>query len=333
MKSNPEEVFTSIGDASSRRDFLIRGTSGLVGLAALEYAPVLGAVPISLTLTSVQARAVNSGGSFTHRITLRNGSSPISNASVGIYDPIARLCAFRRTNSQGQVDYTTSTSSATQPSAYTFVALYENTRATSTVAVRPSTSFTLPNFKLDFLSNSAPSSSTLVCSKRAPGNGLAQSIPTTSTQAVSFGREVATNYLSNPGNLGKIAITALSCTAGQTIPAAGQAACLVGIRLIAADIAAESLKLLTKRLIDRSGLSSTDKQRAKTVVDAASVAYEIASFQPDAGFELVSAVSTSWDFSSVVADLIVVSGSPRGVSVAGQINGSSKVLQIACYKR
>jgi len=289
---------------------------------------------ISLTVASLNARAIYPGSSFRHLITLKDGSLPLANKTIGIYDPIVKACMIRTTNSKGQVDYTTATNSSTPPAAYTFVVLYGSTRTTSTVAVKASGTFTLPNFKMDYISSNLVANSTLVAAERTTDQTLGQQIATTVTEAVKFGKDVAVSYVSNPGNLALVAITTVTCTAGQSIPAAGQAACATGVKLVATGIAKETMKTLAKRLVDaNTKWSSTQKQQIKALIDAGSVVISIASFEPTKGFEVVQSASLGWSFGSATGELIYSGSTLKGASCAAPINGTNTVLQMSFYKR
>ena len=289
---------------------------------------------ISLTVTSLNARAIYPGSSFRHLITLKDGSIPLANKTIGIYDPIVKACMIRTTNSKGQVDYVTPTNSSTAPAAYSFVILYGNIRTTSTVAVKVGGTFTLPSFKMDYISSNLVANSTLVAAERTTEQNLGQQVATTVTEAVKFGKDVAVSYLSNPGNLALVAVTTVTCTAGQSIPAAGQAACATGVKLVATGIAKETMKTLAKRLVDaNTQWSSTQKQQAKALIDFGSTVYSIASFEPTKGFEMIRSASLGWSVGSAAGNLIYSGSTLKGASCAAPINGTSTVLQMSFYKR
>lgn len=312
--------------------WLVTAVALLMGWISIQ-APSKGQVTI--TAAALTSRSVNPGGSFKHRVTLKNGGSPLAFKDIGVDDPIAKVCWVYKTNAYGQVDVTSTTTGGTPPSTYTFVFLYGQVKSTSTVAVKAANTVNLPNFKMDYISTAMPAVQTLVGGERAPTEDLGQTVQQTVQQAIKLGYDVGTQYLSDPGNLLLVRVVWVTCTAGATIPAGGQAACLTGVTLIGVDIGKQVIISYLNKIVDAANnCTPEDKAKMKALISAGSAAYSIVAAKPAQGFETVQKLQDGYSVVSAAAQFIYAGGLPRGVSVAAQLNdGSGRIIQITCYKR
>jgi len=242
------------------------------------------------------------------------------------------VCVGGVTDKNGKVTFVSQTTSNTPPAIYTYVLYCLGNQVTSTVAVKPTSAITLQNYKVDYILTTALNDATMLVSKRV--SPLGQTISKTIKQAVVFGYEVGKSYLSNPGNLVLVAFTIASCTAGQSVPAAGQTLCAVSVKMVALGIAKETAKVIAKKVVDAQSWTTTTKNQVKGVIDLASAAISFAMFKPGSGLEDLVSVTGGWTFGSGSGQLIYSGTTLKGASLAAPINdGSGRVLQISVYNR
>lgn len=285
---------------------------------------------ILLNVAVTTNRTANPGGVFIHKITLKNGSVPVSNAKVFIDDPIKLWCTWVTTNSNGEAIYTSNLSSTQKPGIYSLKFYYSSLLQWSTVVIKTSNTFNLTNYKIDVVTTSNPTISTKVNSETV--NGFGNTTSAIINESVNFGYEVLKDYLSNPGNLALVAVTTVSCTAGQTIPGAGQTACAVGIKMVLTGISKTAIKNLANKMIDKSSnLTASQKTQLHALVETANVAFSIATFDPKTGFEAAQYVSLGWSVGTATAK--IYNSTNKGVSLSGSINGVDDIYQISVLKR
>lgn len=285
---------------------------------------------ISLSVSVTTNRTADPGGKFIHKITLKNGTLPVANAKVYIDDPIKLWCTWVTTNSLGEANYTTNLSNSQKPGIYSLKFYYSSILQWSTVVIRPTNTTNLTNYKIDVITAYSPSVSTKVNSETV--NGFGNTTSAIISESAIFGYNVIKDYLSNPGNLALVAVTTVSCTAGQTIPGAGQTACAVGVKMVLTGITKTAIKNLANKMVDKSSnLTSTQKTQLHALIETANVAFSIATFDPKTGFEAAQYVSLGWTVGSATAKIF--NSTSKGVSLSGSVSGSDDIYQISVYKR
>ena len=149
--------------------------------------------------------------------------------------------------------------------------------------------------------------------------------------AMTLGKDAATSYLKSKTNLALVGFTAIACTAGEFIPAAGQAACLTGLRAVAAGFTKEVAKTWVKGLIDRNtSLTTTQKANYKLLVDASTTAFDVFSMNPTGGM-----IDQIENFGAVsdVTDLVLSAVDNNTFCIVYKKRNSSAVYQIGVCKR
>lgn len=299
---------------------------------AIEFRSVSA---ITLTVNCLTNRNLNPGNTFIHQIILKNGTVPIPNATVGIDDPIAKICTWVTTNSFGIANWNRTTTSSTPRMAYTVKFYYGGIVKYSTVALNPASSTNLSTYKIDFNSVGSLSSSTLVGASRGDMQNTVQSQNTTLQQGVNLGIAIAKDYLQNPGNL-IISTTALvSCSGGLIIPPAGIVACPVAAKLVATGVAASTIKVLTKAAIDRnSQWNSSQKTALKSIVDLSNTAIAVTRLAPAESVKALGNIPTVSELLTTNYGQLITntSGLLKGASVSVPLSGSDEILNF-CFKK
>jgi len=291
----------------------------------------------TLTVNCLSSRSLNPGGTFQHEFVLKNGNNPIANTMIGINDPIGLMCTWVTTNSQGKATWNRTTNSSTPRKAYTFEFFYGNTKVLSTVAVKPLSSATsLSTYRMNFTSTSTLNNSTLVGSSRGGFQTVSQTQNTTLQEAINLGKDVVKDYVKNPGNIVITTVAAVSCTAGQLIPGAGQTTCVVSATMVAKNFAASTVKVTAKYAIDKNTAWSTStKTSLKAIVDLASTAYSFTKLKPGEGIKALDALPAYYDVLTTQYGQLIydASGVLRGGVIATPLNGTNEIMMMCFYKR
>ncbi|MBL7815759.1 MAG: hypothetical protein JNL70_12165 [Saprospiraceae bacterium] len=273
---------------------------------------------VSLTVTATTSRIINPGGVFNHQIKLMDGTKPIANATVLINDPIGLVCTWVKTNSQGIANWSRSTSSLTKRQLYTFYFSYGNYNAFSTVAVASSSTATrLSNLKVSIDGSPIISLPTMVLGSRFGVLPIYQGLDNTMQVALDLGKDIATDYLSNPANITIVTVAAVSCTAGLTIPVAGEAACATSVNMIRSGLTETAVKQIGLRAINASKtMSPSQKQVYRNIIEVGSCAYALAKFKPGEGLQSVENLATLYDVKTTITPFFIQkNGVAKGMSI------------------
>jgi len=220
--------------------------------------------------------------------------------------------------------------------AYTFKFLYGSMVVYSTVAINPSGATALSTYTIDFNNVTSLGSSTLVGTSRGDIQTTAQPQSTTLQQAVTLGVDVAKDYHKNPGNLLIASVAVVTCSAGQSIPAAGQAACAVTAKMVAAGVAASTVNVLTKAAIDKnSSWSASTKTSLKAIVDLSCTAISVSRLAPAEGLKALGNLPTIHDLLTTNYGALInnASGILKGASVSLPLSGTDECINISFYNR
>jgi len=291
---------------------------------------------ITLTAISLTNRTGYPGTTFQNKVTLKNGNTPITNATVGINDPIKKWCTYVTTNSSGQATYTTSTNSSNKPGVYTLDFFYGSLHTTSSVALKISGAFALANYSIDINSCPVPGNSSLVAGERDNIQTFNQSTSTTLTKGRDLIKDVTKDYLSNPFNWALITGTAVTCLVGQTVPPAGQIGCGAAIDIVISSIQLSIAKVTAKKLIDNStNWSTSQKNTYKNMVDVGLNAYGFVKLKAGNGIDALQSLSTAWEFdpnaySQVIND---ANGVMKGFICVAKRSNSDDCIALGFYKR
>lgn len=291
---------------------------------------------ITLTAVSLANRTGFPGFTFQHKVTLLNGNTPIPNATIGINDPVKLWCTFVTTNSAGQATYNTTTTSATKPGYYNLDFFYGSIHTSSSVAVKKSGVFALSNYTIDIISSPTIGGSSLVAGERDNVQTFQQTLSTTLSNGVNMAKAIGKDYLSNPANLLLITVAVATCTAGQSVPAAGQAGCAVAVDAVVTGIQTSTFKVLMKKGIDKStNISSANKVALKNLVDVGTNAYGMWKLKAGNGVEILQSASTVWEFdaNSYSQLLYNANGVLKGVACTLRRTGTDDCISMTFYKR
>ena len=279
----------------------------------------------TLSVSITTNRTLSSGQTFTHQLTVRNGTTPVGNYTINIDDPVRSLCTFVKTNSNGVASYnsTIPSSAPFKFHQYRFF-LPGGMSILSTVAVKPtSNGRTLPNVSLNLnnASQSSVSSAQMCFAARAQNIGQTASSSTSFINS-TFGKDFRDEILSNPISAGVITIGVLSCAATVVFPPAGGVCAATAIPAIS-NLSVSTLKVMAKRSISRSSLSSSEKNECYNAIDFTALTFGIATLKIDDGLKLMSVTETAalgWDYNNVKHQLVRNSnGTIKGVSLTGVI--------------
>ncbi len=292
---------------------------------------------ITLTVNSTTERARTAGNSFTHELTLKNGSTPLANKQIGINDPIGLLCTWVTTNSQGKATWTRTTTSSTVPRAYTIDFFYTSIKKSSTIAVKPTSGYTtLSNYKMDYTTVLTPNNATLVGGDRGGFQTTAQNISTTLQVGAVILKDIGQDYVKNPGNLVIAGVAAVSCTAGQFIPAAGQAVCATSAKMVASGLAQSAVKILAKKAVDtQTQWPSATRTNLKNLIDLGSMAFAITEMKPGGALKTIENLATSYDVLANANGVLLKNsqGTVKGAAIPAQLSGTDKVYGVCFYLR
>ena len=290
----------------------------------------------TLTVTATSNRSINPGGSFNHQIKLMNGTKPVANATVYINDPIGLVCTFVKTNSQGIANWTRPTTSTIKRQLYTFYFYYGNSSAFSTVAVLPMAgAVRLSNIKVDINSTTSLAVPIMVLGNHYGLSLVNQNLNNTMQVASDLGKDIAKDYLSNPGNQGIFTVALVSCTLGQLIPAAGQAACATSASMVVSNIGTTAVKELAKKAIkSATNLSASQKKVANNLIEATSCAIGIAKLKPGEGLKALDNLATIYDVQAyTTATFIQVADVVKGMSIPFHDTRTNTVYMMSFWKR
>jgi hypothetical protein len=302
-----------------------------------QQLPLKSLGTITLTVNCLTSRSIIPGNSFTHEFIVKDGTTPIVNAQVNIVDPITMWCTFVKTNSLGKATYTTYIPTSTPRKAYTFKFFYGSAVRYSTVAVAPTSGFiNASTYKMDFNTSSNIGSSTLVSASRGGYQYITQRQSTTLQKALSLGVDIVKDYTKNPGNLVISAVFVVSCSVGQIIPGAGQAACATSFQMVSAGVATSTAKVFAKYAIDaNANWTISTKTSLKAIVDLSATAVSFARFKPNDGVKALGTLPLTYNvlttnYGQLIYDSL---GILRGAVVAVPISGCNDVIMMGCYKR
>lgn len=282
-----------------------------------------------LTATMKSDRTLKKGKTFSFTLTVKKGNDAVSNYPVSIDDPIRGMCIEEFTNSKGIIELKSKIPSYAEPDFYQFRFYIKNAKPiVSTVAVydeNPGKKFASVKVDLKSELQNNVSLKTMTYSERAATIGQFFSTELINS---SFGQDLYKETFNNPASNIIMGVTAISCPLTLVFPPAG-GVCVASASLTTSHLTVSTVKVLAKRAIDNSDLSSSTKIKLKILVDATSVLHSIATFKIDKSLKLLTAtngVAIGWDYKNVVVDVYRnPDGSFKGFNLTGEIkSGSNK---------
>jgi len=295
------------------------------------------ATNVTMKVTCLTNRNLEPGNSFVHRIALFNGLTPIANGVIGIEDPLRQVSTIITTNSSGQATWYSTTSLTTPRNAYTIKFMYGSMANYSTVCINPTpfSYINLPSCKIDFISSTTLSNSTLVLCNRSNFQSTTQPQSTTLQQALIVGKAIKDEYLKNPGNQIMITVAAATCTYGAVIPGAGWAACAVSVKLVALEFTQTAVKYFFKQAIDKTSLPTATKTTLKEIIDKGSAAYSFLTFDPQNAIKVLSYLPSIATLTNTSSAQIFYAGSgvTNGATFSLALQGTDEIINFSMIKR
>lgn len=298
-----------------------------------------------LEVTNTSNRNLAKGGTFSFSLKVTNGGSVVKNTVIGIEDPVNMRCAQVTTNNAGIATYTSTIPNFVTAGFYQFKFFLSGNviGITSTVAVTGLVGSKLSRYTQIPMTNydqSQTQPNTYCLANRVNNFSSANGATLNANAANTLGRDLLDELRSSTSTKAVLGLGAVSCLATPFFPPAG-AVCVASFQTTVVNISVATIKVIAKRGIDRSTLSTIERTNCKQAIDVSTTVLGVATIKFGKGLttsNIIDANALAWDFGDLRNSNITydAKGKPIGMSMAATITSGINAGEqciISFYKK